>query len=270
MSIEANAHVPQRSYKLIQISDTHLMDEVDGEFVQMQPEASFQAVLADIQQRHADLDVVLHTGDIAQAPVPATYQRYLQSMQATGWPHYQIPGNHDNAEIFPFYQQQNIAHIVHLGTWSIILLNSAVKGRVDGQVCDAQLEQLAHLLQQYPQQHTLVACHHHPMSMQSNWIDQHRLKNNQQLQHILEQHPQVKLVLFGHVHQDSAQQQNGICYLSTPSTSVQFKPKSYDFALDQIAPGYRVVQLHQNGEFSSHIQRLENYQQKIKTDISGY
>lgn len=258
------------AYTLIQISDTHLMDQADSAFVHINPEESFHAVLEDIQQRHANLDLLIHTGDLAQVPVPATYQRYLKTLAKFGWPHYQIPGNHDQAEHFPFHQGKNIAHIVHLGAWSIILLNSAVKDRVDGQVSAQQLQQLEQLLQQFPQQHIIIACHHHPLEMQSIWIDQHKLKNSSALQDILQRYAQVKVVLFGHVHQASAQQHQGIHYLSTPSTSIQFKPQSDNFALDQIAPGYRVLQLYENGKFDSHIQRLEHYDVTIKTDISGY
>ncbi len=69
--------------------------------------------------------------------------------------------------------------------------------------------------------------------MKSYWIDQHRLKNAEDLKDVLARHHNIKLVLFGHVHQDSCNEWHGIYFLSTPSTSVQFKPKSEDFALDQ-------------------------------------
>ena len=57
--------------------------------------------------------------------------------------------------------------------------------------------------------------------------------------------------------------------LSTPSTSVQFKPKSDEFALDQATPGYRVLHLKQMGS-SIHISNVWLSQQNINTEISGY
>ena len=48
------------------------------------------------------------------------------------------------------------------------------------------------------------------------------------------------------------------------------KPKSEDFALDQAAPGYRVLHLQQNGEFDTYIERVALSQQNINTEISGY
>ncbi len=57
---------------------------------------------------------------------------------------------------------------------------------------------------------------------------------------------------------------------STPSTSVQFKPFSNDFALDQNAPGYRYIRLNNDGSFETKVFRLENFKTRINTDISGY
>ena len=58
----------------------------------------------------------------------------------------------------------------------MILLNSAVQGKVDGWVEQDQLDQLDQLLLEFKHQHVIVACHHHPFAMKSHWIDQHRLK----------------------------------------------------------------------------------------------
>lgn len=76
---------------IIQITDTHLMDKPDAEFVGINPEESFHAVMDDIQQRYKNIDLILHTGDLAQAAFPETYARYLEYMQRFGVDFYQIP-----------------------------------------------------------------------------------------------------------------------------------------------------------------------------------
>lgn len=270
MSFQQSGTTTQPDWTIIQISDTHLMDQQELEFAQMNPEQSFHEVIRHVQQRFPKIDALLHTGDLAQVPVAETYQRYIDFIQSLGVPHYQIPGNHDDAQVFPFHQNTNQVHAIHFGTWSMMLLNSAVPGKVDGWVEQAQLDQLDQLLGEYSQQYIIIACHHHPFSMQSHWIDQHRLKNADHLKDVLARHQNVKLVLFGHVHQDSCNEWHGIYFLSTPSTSVQFKPQSTDFALDQAAPGYRVLHLQQNGEFNTYIERVALSQQNINTEISGY
>ena len=64
------------------------------------------------------------------------------------------------------------------GKWSIVLLNSAVPGKTDGWIEQAQLQQLDQILSKFQQQYVIVACHHHPFDMQSKWIDQHKLKKH--------------------------------------------------------------------------------------------
>lgn len=257
-------------WTIIQISDTHLMDHQDLKFVSMNPEQSFHEVIQDVQAQFPKLDAIVHTGDLAQVPLPQTYERYLQFMQNLKIPHYQIPGNHDRADIFPFHEQLNRAHAIHFGTWTMVLMNSAVKGKVDGWVAEEQLQQLDEILTTYPEKHVIIACHHHPFAMESHWIDQHKLKNAEHLMDVIAKHANVKIVLCGHVHQDSSNTWKNVHFLSTPSTSVQFKPHSPTFALDQAQPGYRVLHLHNDGAFETEVIRVKMTQSQINTEISGY
>ena len=44
--------------------------------------------------------------------------------------------------------------------------------------------------------------------------------------------------------------------MSTPSTCMQFKPGSKDFALDDLAPGYRRIELFADGRIDTEVLRL--------------
>ena len=55
----SNSHEPQQDWTIIQISDTHLMNQEDLEFVHMNPEHSFHAVMKQIQQQYQILSAVL-------------------------------------------------------------------------------------------------------------------------------------------------------------------------------------------------------------------
>ena len=259
-----------KDWTIIQISDTHLMNQADLEFADMNPEHSFHAVIKQIQQQCPHADAIIHTGDLAQVPLQETYARYLTFMQRLGIPFYQVPGNHDQVEHFPFYHHQNRVHVLHFGPWSMVLLNTAVTDHIDGQVSAEHLQQLEQILEQYSQQYVIVACHHHPLVMNSKWIDQHKLKNAESLLEVLGQHPNVKAVIYGHVHQDSVNTWQNIQFFSTPSTCVQFKPLSDDFALDNEIPGFRVFHLKENGDLETQVHRVAHAQQKINHEISGY
>ncbi len=67
------------------------MDQDHLEFVRMNPEQSFHHVIQHIVERHPQIDAFVHTGDLAQVPVPRTYQRYLDFMQSLKTPFYQVP-----------------------------------------------------------------------------------------------------------------------------------------------------------------------------------
>ena len=255
---------------IIQITDTHLMEHPDAEFVRINPEQSFHAVIADILQHYPRIDAIVHTGDLAQVATPATYQRYQAFMRTLNIPFYQIPGNHDDLAIFPFHTPDPVPGVLSFGQWRIILLNSAVPGRIDGRIQTEQLKYLKKLLLHNIDQHIILACHHHPLEMKSRWIDNHKLKNTTELTEILADFKHIKAVICGHVHQDSLNLWHEIAFLSTPSTSVQFKPHMEDFALDAIAPGYRCLHLKQNGTFSTTVHRLKKFKQHINKEISGY
>lgn len=266
-----NSKVPNLKDKIIiQITDTHLMDHPDTEFVQMNPEQSFHHVMDDVLQRFPHIDALVHTGDLAQIATAETYARYQNYMQKLGIPFFQIPGNHDDLSLFPFHRPDPIPTVIELGEWSIILLNSVIQGRTDGWIQAEQLQLLKQTLQQQADKNIVLACHHHPFAMQSHWIDQHKLKNAEEFIQILEDFKHIKVVIYGHVHQDSSNICHGIEFLSTPATCVQFKPFSHDFALDHMAPGYRCLYLKENGQFETEVFRLKNYSQKIIKEISGY
>lgn len=255
---------------IIQITDTHLMDQADAEFVGINPEDSFHAIMQDIQRRYDHIDLILHTGDLAQAAFPETYDRYLKYMQQFGVDFYHIPGNHDNLSFFPFHTPEPVPTVIELGQWVFVLLNSAVQGQTDGWIQTEQLQHLQQILLEYSDKHVVIACHHHPFEMKSKWLDQHILKNAEEFKAVLAPFNHIKAVVHGHVHQESLNVWNNIQFISTPATCVQFKPLSQEFSFDKIAPGYRCLHLKDNGDFETFVHRLDHFKVTINEEISGY
>lgn len=255
---------------IIQITDTHLMDDPEQTFVEMNPEISFHAVMEDLLEKYTDIDAIVHTGDLAQVPRPETYARYESYMRQFNIPFFQTPGNHDDIQFFPFVSPDPIPAVICIGEWRVILLNSAVPYKVDGWIKSEQLSHLKTLLEHNKQHPIIIACHHHPLEMKSNWIDHHKLKNTEELTDILACYENIKSIICGHVHQDSLNVWRHIQFFSTPSTSIQFKPLSNNFALDDIAPGYRSFLLKDNGEFETKVHRVQKFRQKFNKEISGY
>ncbi|KXO86356.1 metallophosphatase [Acinetobacter venetianus] len=261
----------QKDFVMVQITDTHLLEYPHLEFVGMQPEQSFRAVIDLMRQQHSEIDLIVHTGDLAQNPTPVTYHRYLEHMNTLGIPFFHTPGNHDDVAYFPFHETEpSKPTVVEVGNWRVILLNSAQPERIDGKIADIQLQQLTQLLTELKDCYVIIACHHHPFAMQSAWIDQHKLKNSSDLLETIEPFNNVKAIVCGHVHQDSINTWQGVEFLSTPSTCIQFKPKSDKFALDEEHPGYRYIRLKSNGEIETQVYRLSNSQRMSSSEVLGY
>jgi Icc protein len=142
------------------------------------------------------------------------------------------------------------------GNWLIVLLDSTVAGESGGQLSAAQLEFLDASLRANASRHALVCLHHQALPAGSEWIDQLGLAQSERLTDTLKSHPNVRAVLWGHVHQQAHQRIDGIEWMSTPSTCVQFKPGSKTFALDDLAPGYRRIELHADGSIVTEVHRL--------------
>ncbi len=73
-------------------------------------------------------------------------------------------------------------------------------------------------------------------------------------------YPQVKGLLWGHVHQsldkDYPTAFGQLQLMATPSTCIQFKPKSSYFALDAKQPGYRLLELKPDGSILTNVYRV--------------
>jgi Icc protein len=156
------------------------------------------------------------------------------------------------------------------GDWQILLLDTTVTGSNAGHLADSELTELDAALAAAPARPALICLHHNPIPVGSTWLDTMAIDNGAALLAIIDRHPQVRGVLWGHVHQQFDADRNGVRLLASPSTCVQFLPGSHDFALDDAAPGYRVLTLHPDGRIDSHVERLADYTVRIDRQAGGY
>ena len=140
--------------------------------------------------------------------------------------------------------------------WKLVYLNTQVKNKEYGQVCVDSLNFIRSHITAPDASFLAVFMHHPPFSVGSKWIDKIGLKKGRDEFLGLIQHPKVKLVVSGHVHQESLMEVGTVKFFTSPSTCVQFKPHSNVFALDNSNPGYRLITLKQDGNFSTEVVRL--------------
>lgn len=247
------------AYKLVQLTDCHLFAGDAGQLKGVNTDQALAAVVADVRQRHADLDALLVTGDLSQDETPASYDRLADRLAPLApAPIHVLPGNHDSLAgmrtRLVARGLQVLGDLV-LGRWRIVSLNSRVAGQPHGRLGGAQIEQLRRLVAGY-RGYLIVALHHPPLAVGSVWLDALRCADGEGLLEAVAGSA-VRAVICGHVHQQFEACHGELAVLTTPATCVQFLPGSVAFALDPDAgPGYRVLELDADGGWRSHVQRV--------------
>ncbi|EKQ69955.1 putative phosphohydrolase [Leptolyngbyaceae cyanobacterium JSC-12] len=262
----------ESSLLVAQITDIHLFAESDKYLLGLKTQESFQAVLHQLKNLERQPDLLLLTGDLSQDGSAESYEALHTMLQPLGIPVYWVPGNHDKPSVMakvltrsPISNQKSF----RAGGWRFLLLDSCVPGCVHGALSPEGLTWLEAELSQYPNEPTLIAFHHPPFLVGSDWMDDIGLLNADALFAVCDRHPQIKLVLFGHIHQEFYQQRNGVNYLGTPSTCIQFKPNSPKFSLDEEQPGLRLITLFPDGTWQSVVQRT-TYVCELDLTAVGY
>lgn len=261
------------SLSLLQITDPHILPDADETFLGINTEHYFHAVLELALAEHPRFDLILLTGDLAQHPAPASYQRIMNRLEATRMPCVCLPGNHDDYELMrQIFSTREVScqKQVLLGDWQLICLNSQIPGAPGGRLSKQELLFLEKCLSDHPARHALVAVHHHCLESGSAWMDTMMIENSHELWAIVHQYSQVKAITTGHIHQTMDTANGSVRVLGTPSTCFQFKPASKTFSLDTAAPGYRLIKLHTDGRIESGITRLSEPLIGLQVNTTGY
>lgn len=261
------------SLSLLQITDPHILPNANETFLGVNTEHYFHAVLELALAEHPRFDLILLTGDLAQHPSPASYQRILRRLEATGARCVCLPGNHDDYELMRQIfsaRQVNCRKQVLWENWQLICLNSQIPGAPGGRLSEQELLFLEECLDGHPARHALVAVHHHCLETGSAWMDAMMIENSHELWAIVHHYSQVKAITTGHIHQAMDTANGPVRVLGTPSSCFQFKPGSETFSLDTAAPGYRLIELHADGRVESRITRLSEPLTGLQVNTRGY
>lgn len=244
------------SVKLIQITDTHIQEQGEDNFDGFDTNASLKLVIEAIQENETELDCLLITGDLVHHPTEQSYQKLADILLGFTLPIFCLPGNHDNPEMMDYVLGKNgfdTSKIIQANNWQIILLNTHLMGEHSGEMTEEEYQFLETALDESKDSNVLIALHHHPISINSSWMDSMMLKNPEKLLKLIEQHKQVKGVIWGHIHQQFETKINEVHFLGSPSTCIQFKPEVTAYEADSKTPGYQGLSLLENGSIKSKV-----------------
>jgi 3',5'-cyclic-AMP phosphodiesterase len=250
----------KRPVIVLQITDTHLHADAAG---RMRGVNTLETLLSVLEAVRAGTrwppDAIVVTGDIVQDESRAGYERFRDIMAPLKIPVFCIPGNHDDPALMAEVLAQppfQVCGDTTIGDWTLVFLDSSIRGEVSGRVDSAALKTLDTTLTGCSNQNVLVCLHHQPLPMGSTWLDGVGLEQADRFLSVVERHKHIRGILWGHVHQASDRSRSGIRFLSTPSTCAQFLPDSVSFALDDRPPGARWLILESDGQIDTDVQWL--------------
>lgn len=270
--------------RIIQITDPHLFATSGTTLLNVDTQKSFAGVMQYIQKHETSIDGLLVTGDISQDESHQSYATALDASLRVAPMVRGLPGNHDSAQQLTKYWSKYADAITDIGSWRIVMLNSVIPKSNAGYLEQSELDMLEQACLDAPSKHILVAVHHNPVPMGSMWLDAMMISNSHALFTLIQTLPNVQGVIWGHVHQEfdgyytvrpkPETANKGISrkirLLACPATSVQFMPHSTKFALDMSDPGYRWLNLFDNGEIETGVTRVSGLGLQPDTASKGY
>ncbi len=245
---------------MIQITDTHILDNNTISSSGYDTTASLNNIVRRIQKSEKETDLILLTGDLAHEPTKTAYQKLADSLRPLTMPLYYLPGNHDSPEMMEYIMSSNgfdSARALNIGNWLILLLNTKMGYEQAGQLGEAEYKFLRHHLAVHTAPHCLIALHHHPVAIGSLWMDAISLVDGERLFEVIEPFSQVKVIIWGHIHQEFEMRRGHLQLYGTPSTCLQFVPRSEVCVVDDKTPAYRKIALEDNGKVSSKVVYLQ-------------
>lgn len=255
---------------VVQLTDAHLFADPAGTLLGLNTRASLGHVVGQVRREQPRIDLLLCTGDLSQDASVESYAAFRELTSTLGASARWLPGNHDEAGVMAEVAPELVQAVTDIGAWRIVMLDSAVDGATFGLLADDQLAVLDQALSGAGERHCLVCCHHQPVDIGCAWIAPIGLHNADELLRRLRRFPQVKALLWGHIHQEWDEVRDGIRLLATPSTCIQFAPRSEDFKVSEEQPGYRWLRLHADGRLETGVVRARDFVVTLDFDSPGY
>ncbi len=255
--------------RIIQLTDTHLGRDEEFILAGLNTRRSLGDVLTEIRQLQQPSDLVAVTGDIAANAESGAYRQFSKILSAQAAPYAWLPGNHDDFSLMKDLITQPFRPVVETEHWQLLFLNTAVPDQVGGYLAANELELIQSRLAE-GSKHIALFMHHPPVDVGCKWLDAQQVSNHQSLAQQVAASGRVKGIFTGHVHQSGEHQWHGCKVFTTPSTCVQFSPNSDEFSLCANPPGYRIIQLLDDGRIETRVHYLASGGKKVDRECVGY
>lgn len=201
--------------KLVIMSDLHIVPE--GEVSNtLDTAARLAAAVVSVNRDHADADLCILAGDLADLGEADAYRRLRGLIAPLTVDTHLMLGNHDDRPVFldvfgTDHADENghVQKFIDIKGHRVIMLDSTEPGLVGGVLCADRLRWLQARLDEAQDHPVIVVLHHHvlPLAMP---VDSIILADGAALLAVLRSHPDVRQVIAGHVHITSTGTWRGI------------------------------------------------------------
>ena len=248
--------------QIVQITDLHLVAGGGPLLLEHDTRAAFLKMRKYLLEHHNDCERLIVTGDLVHDEGEEVYQELFDALAPWHDRLRVVPGNHDTRapmqNVFSSIireDPESVSFLDELNGWTLIGLDTLIEGAVEGDLAGEQWGWLRETVSTRTGP-VAIFMHHPPVFVGSQWIDQLSLASLGIFANLVEEFEQIKLVICGHVHQEFYTQLFHADVFTTPSTCVQFKPNSHDFAVDASSPGLRTFNLKPDGSYQTKVIRL--------------
>lgn len=249
--------------QILQLSDLHRFADPDERLFGIPTRELLEDVVAHVQASDLRPDHLVVTGDHTHDELPETYAAVRELFAPFLDRLWLLPGNHDDRAVLraafddriPRDGAERITFSFRADDWLCLGLDTHLPGSVGGRLGADQVEWIRRQLDEHDPRAAVLFMHHPPVELGLAWLDRIGLEDAHLLQDLLADEPRVRLVCCGHVHHESSHRVGSAEIVTVPSTGLQFSPTSDVAEFVASPPGYRVIELADDG-YSTTIVRL--------------
>jgi Icc protein len=235
--------MPPKPIYIAQISDLHIKPPGTLAYGRVDTAKALERCVVALNDFTPKPDLVVISGDLADTPTAEEYEHLKRLLAPLSLPFVGIPGNHDSRELmraaFPqayAFSSGPLNQRVEIGELDLVLLDSSVPGKPQGELDAPTLQWLEATLESAPDRPALLFLHHPPFKIGIWHMDRQNLLNASELALIIARHPRVQLIAAGHVHRATLSMFAGV-----PTTICPAPNHAVDLDLAELRePSFRV------------------------------
>lgn len=215
--------------KIIVMADLHIVPEAELSH-SLETSARTREAIAFINANHADADLLVIAGDLADRGDTASYSRLKDILKEIELPYVLTLGNHDDRPNF-LTEFGNLADAetgkldrsLTVGACGVVVLDSSEPGVGSGRLSGGQLEWLSKRLAEHASRPVVVVLHHNICPLH-NQNDRIILEQRDAFIDVLREHPDVRAVVSGHVHMTASGTYRGVPFSNFAGNHYSIEP----------------------------------------------